>query len=174
MFCGYLHKIIRSTWYTVSSGSSSSSTDAERLVRSTLQCCLLQNCCANKLLCMCCWARWRMFFSLFFLCFQCFLSFHSKLFLTVPSWQYCRTIHNSLELHTRTPSAITGMRGAACRRQPAAAKPPLYICMINCLLGLLFRLGDKLCRICLIFVLKNGTAVSPKESLGAWHYSFCK
>ena len=32
---------------------------------------------------------------------------------------------NSLELHARTPSAITGMRGAAGGRQPATAKPPL-------------------------------------------------
>ena len=43
---------------------------------------------------------------------------------------YCRT--NSLDLHTVTPSAITGMRRAAGGRQPTAAKPPLYyICVIT-------------------------------------------
>ena len=39
-------------------------------------------------------------------------------------WQYSRT--KSLELHTRTPSATTGVRGSAGGPQPAAAKLPLY------------------------------------------------
>ena len=39
---------------------------------------------------------------------------------------YCRT--NSVELHTGTPSAIAGMRGAAGGRQAAAAEyiPSMY------------------------------------------------
>ena len=55
----------------------------------------------------------------FSMCFQRFISFHSKMKKCIP-WQYCRT--SSLELHTGTRLAITGMRGATGGR-----KPPSYI-----------------------------------------------
>ena len=67
--------------------------------------------------------------NVFFSCVSSVFFLTQNCFLECTPWQSCRT--NSLELHTRTPSDITGRRGAAGGRQPAAATPPLYIVYIN-------------------------------------------
>ena len=76
----------------------------------------------------CCCAGWRVagggWQQLLFFCLQCFLCLQSKIITLCTLWRFCRT--NGFELHTGIPSAISGMRGAAGRRHPAEAKPPLY------------------------------------------------
>ena len=69
-----------------------------------------------------CRAEWRMEM-LVPLVFPAFYFLTQNSFFLCTTWQYCRS--NNLELHTGTPSPITGMRGVASGRQPAAAKPPL-------------------------------------------------
>ena len=66
--------------------------------------------------------------NVFFLVFPAFSLFLLKtVFYNAPLGS---TVALGLELYTRTPSAITGMRGAAGGRTPAAAKPPL--CDVYC------------------------------------------
>ena len=64
--------------------------------------------------------------------FPCFLCFQRSSSFSLEIVSYYAPLGSTVALNAYqiTPSAITGKRGAAGGRQPATAKPSLYICVI--------------------------------------------